>query len=121
MLNTKFRGKRLDGEGWVFGYYYTNGTTHFIATSHMYPVEPNTVGQFIGLYDKHGVEIYHGDYVRCVDENTSEASYAFEGHVEFQNGSFMINSGAATHYRWIDYEVEVVDSIHDRPELIAYR
>jgi uncharacterized phage protein (TIGR01671 family) len=79
----KFRGKRTDNGGWVYGY-YTFGydekkgrDTHeifyqtFDSPSREYPhpcvdnlfveVIPETVGQLTGLYDKQEKEIYEGD------------------------------------------------------------
>jgi len=39
-----FRGKRKDGKGYVQGFYYTNGTEHFVFKTlrHLIEIEPNT-------------------------------------------------------------------------------
>jgi uncharacterized phage protein (TIGR01671 family) len=122
----KFRGKRKDNGYWVYGYYvyvpqlqegqiFTGEIKHSGTTPgslKRHNVDPATVGQYIGLKDESGEEIYEGDYLKAKDSYTG---LYFEGYVTFDNGSFVIKSECMTHYRWIDYEKYIVGNIYEDP------
>ena len=122
-MRYKFRGKRLDGQGWVYGFYqpHANGKVVFIGDysgltdiPKLHKVLPESVGQWTGLVDRHGVEIYEGDVLRAIS-NVKEDIGAVEYDVSeaqwFGAKDFL---GYAVAYSG----AEIIGNIHDNPELM---
>lgn len=91
-----------------------------------YHVIPNTVGQFSGLYDSIGREIYEGDIIRSFDSKGEPIIHYIlydneeAGFVAILKGSAMGDFGYGRCYQqWItECEKEVVGNIHDNAELL---
>lgn len=140
MRTIKFRGKSLSGE-WLYGYLYKHGITppsDFLCigqavlpwkdTVGVYVVDPETIGQFTGLYDKNGNEIYEGDIVSHpwkdpIFGDLVETGQFVHSTICFNNGAFVVNYRLQGEYIYLQDFVrlkclEVVGNIHDNPELI---
>lgn len=133
MREFKFRGRTPKGE-WLYGdlHQWSNGdvyigTQNETWTDDGFPhtddylsitkVNENTVGQFTGLYDKNGKEIYEGDIVKDIE-------FGIVGYIAFhkQSACFRIvfsKSDIGLGNRGISTTLlEVIANMHDNSELL---
>lgn len=115
----KFRGKRIDNGEWVYGYLADEDYINDIYSIDLSSIEVDrdTVGQFTGLSDKNGKEIFEGDIIKGFDITIevwySEDKACFMAEMkEPQNDMVDILGGYDT------ARMEIIGNIYDNPELI---
>lgn len=127
----KFRGKKKQTGEWLYGDLMNDN----IGGSYIYPIDaenlykenavtPDTVGQFTGLLDGNGQEIFEGDVMRIPE---TEFNIEIIGVVEFDRGSYVVRSffsGTHSCLAWAVRERQsgerrgvVIGNIYDNPEL----
>lgn len=141
----KFRGKDKDTEEWVYGFYlgqdiYNMGSKNtkrdlliknagVIVQNSKFDsgtvVDKKTLGQFTGLYDKNGKEIFEGDIIYCkqyIGGNWIE--YCIEkGYICFNDGEFGLYRKQGYYqslykFKEYNYKFEVIGNIYDNKNLL---
>lgn len=143
MRTIKFRGKRLDNGEWLYGnlvelrnpFNSNDAPACFImpkevniaapdSIAEQEVVIPDSVGQFTGLLDKNGKEIYEGDIVKTILHDSRrqmffKVIYSMD-YCGFELQEYGRYSGG---YLWNfdDFDegsLIIIGNIHDNPELM---
>lgn len=127
MRQPKFRGFSPETNEWVYGYgwHETDYTDDFLRSINQsrqdavlftktFPItcDIESMGEFTGLLDTNGVEIYEGDIVRHA---TDEGIYK----VIFAGGGFYVENLFEYDFQTIDeYPLEVIGNTYENIELL---
>lgn len=151
MRDILFRGKRKDNREWVYGYVYRIWERVYILwgmtndVPNMIEVDPETVGQWTGMYDNtkwedptekereeftrngnfpsewNGKKIFEGDMVKFKRVNALGYTTTRFGEVKYfdELPIFYIMATTGDAWDWVECEdIEVIGTIHDNPELL---
>lgn len=88
----------------------------------MEAVSPDSIGQYTGVKDKNGVQVFEGDIVRTQFGRLVRIEYrAVGGFVGFDMTAIECKHECPwSNTAWCSYNIEVVGNIHDNPEMARW-
>jgi len=132
MRPMEFRGQTVKTKTWTYGYYVKCRGDHYILPEYnnmgfderwleWVKVIPETVGQFTGLADKNGQEIWEGDIIKTQFADVGLRLVIFrddgfcDGNDWNKNGVDIGIIPDNSYFR----KCEVIGNIHENPELLG--
>lgn len=117
----KFRGLRVDNGDLVYGYYvYTKGDNkHWIIKLGEYKREvlSESVGQYTGLHDKNGKEIYEGNLI-TIDQEDEEDVFVIKWDDDTARFVMECTSYTCDFDNYSGPECEIIGNIFDNQGIL---
>jgi uncharacterized phage protein (TIGR01671 family) len=128
MREIKFRGQRIHNNEWVYGSLLQSEidvnqiavkcaiAKRFADSYNINTVEikPETAGEYTGLKDKNGKEIYEGDILNAKYAGGNDTN--FKNKVVWKDEECGFSFANCPMWAWED--IEVIGNIYEHPELI---
>lgn len=126
MRDIKFRAKRIDNREWVVGDLNQHDIHHGTAILQNGVINNavilETVGQYTGLKDKNGKEIYEGDVVAYIYMMSDDVDATAKIEWCTEDASFVLVNDKQYIYEDFDSDscqnCEVIGNIHDNSTLL---
>lgn len=133
MRKTLFRGKSVYNNQWTHGdlmhsWAKADSNEIYIRSMDNYAhmiieIKPETLGQYIGLYDKNGEKIFEGDICDC---NDTVNHYLAKVVKDIANPDFVLAFKNKFGYEDTEYDfvkcgnmsIKVIGKLYDNPELV---
>lgn len=123
MREILFRGKF--GDAWKYGYLTIEPQglaikePYVCGTSHIWCIDPETVGQYTGLNDKNGNKIFEGDTLKFINSD-NETSYYDVVYSETDCRWIIRQNGIYEDVldKFVERYMTVVGNIYDNPKLL---
>lgn len=124
MREILFRGRRKDNGKWVYGSLLKQAG-EYISKDEVTPNEcwicgmrgekdlivSETIGQYTGLCDKNGKEVFEGDIARVFDGEYINGVVGYS----LEHGVFTIDNTSLLY--WLP-DVKIIGNVYDNPELL---